>query len=168
MTNATTGQIDFGLWLLRLIAYLIDTLIIGIIVGIITSLLIATGVVSGTYGYFWFGSAFYVFTFPLIIGIIEVAYFIILEVWIGKTIGKKILGFEVQMENAQKITAYKSFIRNISKIYWPLLIIDWLIAVLTPGPDKRQKYSDRYAKTTVIQLRQPFVSPTPSSQPQQP
>lgn len=163
MTNST-GQVDFSLWLLRLIAYLIDTLIIGIVVGIIISLISTAAVLSGTYSYFWFGSAYYAFTFPLIIGIIEVAYFVILEVWIGGTAGKKILGFEVQMENSQKITAYKSLIRNISKIYWPFLVIDWLLAVLIPGPDKRQKYSDRFATTTVIQLKQPFASPPPSSQ----
>ncbi len=156
MTNSTTGQIDFNHWLLRLIAYIIDTLIVGIIVGIIISFTFSA--ISSTYSYFWFGPTFYIFTLPLIIGIIEVPFFIIFEIFFGATLGKRILGFEVQMKNGRKITAYKSLIRNITKIYWPILLIDWLIAVLTQGFDKRQKYSDRFAGTAIILVRLPFTS----------
>ncbi len=168
MTDSSSRHIDFNHWLLRLIAYVIDTLIIGIIVGIIMSFIIAAAYFIGAHGYFWLGAPFYVLTYPLTIGIVEVIYFIVLEVFIGATIGKKILGFEVQMKNDQKVTAYSSFIRNISKIYWLLLVIDWLLAVLIPGPDGHQKYSDRFARTIVIQVRQPFTSPPPSPQPQPP
>ena len=70
------------------------------------------------------------------------------------------------MVNGGKVTTEKAFIRNISKIFWPFLILDWLIGIATAG-DKRQKYTDRIAGTTVVQVRQAFQSATaaPSSTP---
>ena len=102
-----------------------------------------------------------------ILGIIEVLYFVFLEVsWDGATIGKKIMGLKVQMTNGSKVTFDKSLIRNISKIFWIFLILDWLLGVLSPGSDPRQKYTDRIAGTTVVQVSQPFASisstPAPS------
>ena len=102
-----------------------------------------------------------------IVGIVEVLYFVFFEVsWDGATIGKKIMGLKVQMTNGSKITFDKSFIRNISKIFWVFLILDWLLVVISPGSDPRQKYTDRIAGTTVVQVSQPFASisstPAPS------
>jgi hypothetical protein len=47
-------------------------------------------------------------------------------------------------------------------------LLDWVLGVVTPGPDQRQKYSDRIAGTTVVQVSQAFasVSPTPPAQSQ--
>jgi hypothetical protein len=42
-----------------------------------------------------------------------------------------------------------AFIRNISKVYWVLLILDVVGGFFTVG-DPRQKYSDRIARTTVV------------------
>jgi uncharacterized RDD family membrane protein YckC len=100
----------------------------------------------------------YVLLFPLIYGIFALLYFIIMETMMGATLGKKILGMQVQMTNGSKITFDKSFIRNISKLFAVFLILDWLIGILTPGPDPRQKYTDRMAGTTVISVRQAFAS----------
>ena len=96
--------------------------------------------------------------FPFILGIIEVLYFVILDVSWGATIGKRVIGLQVQMVNGGKVPFDKAFIRNISKIFWLFLILDWLIAIVTPGDDRRQKYTDRMAGTTVVQVRQAFQS----------
>ncbi len=61
------------------------------------------------------------------------------------------------MINGGKVTFDKSFIRNISKIYWLFLFLDWLIGIVTAGT-KRQKYTDRMAGTIVVQTKQPFAS----------
>jgi uncharacterized RDD family membrane protein YckC len=70
--------------------------------------------------------------------------------------------------NGNKVPFDKSFIRNITKVYGLFLFLDWLVAVITPGADKRQKYTDRIAGTTVVQARQAFASSTPPPPPPPP
>jgi uncharacterized RDD family membrane protein YckC len=106
--------------------------------------------------------------FFLTFGILSILYFIILDVYWGATIGKRVMGLEVQLVKGGRISLDKSFIRNISKIFIVFLFLDWLIAVVTPGSDRRQKYSDRYAGTTVVQIRQAFQSTAPSTPPPPP
>lgn len=76
---------------------------------------------------------------------------------------KKLLGFQVQMTNGGKVDFGKSFIRNISKIYPLFVLLDWIIGVVTPGVDGRQKYSDRIAGTTVVAIKQAFTATQPPS-----
>ncbi|MCW4003396.1 MAG: RDD family protein [Candidatus Bathyarchaeota archaeon] len=145
-------QIDWGHWVIRLVALIIDSLIIGIPTAIIWFAL--------TVSAFFFASAFFIFygawlILPLILGVLLLLYFMILDAYWGATIGKRLLGLHVQMANGGKVPFDKAFIRNISKIYWPFLLLDWLVGIVTPG-DKRQKYTDRIAGTTVIQTRQAF------------
>jgi len=89
-----------------------------------------------------------------------VLYFVFLDVYWGGTIGKRVMGLHVQMVNGGKVPIGKAFIRNISKIYWIFLLLDWLIGVATPGADRRQKYSDRIAGTTVVQTGRALVGST--------
>jgi uncharacterized RDD family membrane protein YckC len=90
-----------------------------------------------------------------------VLYFVILEVSWGATLGKRILGLHVQTTSGARVKFNQAFIRNISKIYWIFLLLDWLIAIATPGADRRQKYTDRIAGTTVVQSGQALASVTP-------
>jgi len=143
-------------WIYRLIALIIDSIITGIIGGIIFTIL---GVVA------WWGA---VLLLPFIYGIILVIYSAILEVsWNGMTVGKKILGLQVQTTSGGKVTFDKAFLRNISKIYWLLLLLDWLIGIVTPG-NKMQKYTDRMAGTVVVQRKQPFAGSNPPPPPPPP
>ena len=115
----------------------------------------------------WLGYG-YSLVFPFDVGILEVLYFAILEVAWGGTIGKRLLGLQVYMINGGKVTLDKAFIRNISKIYWIFLLLDWVIALIASGDDRRQKYSDRIAGTTVVQVSQAFASVAPTQLPTQP
>jgi uncharacterized RDD family membrane protein YckC len=156
-------QIDFGHWILRFIAFVIDSIIILIPTYIIWFFITVAIVFTGfflVYG-FWL---IYFFLF----GIIEVLYFTILDVAWGGTVGKRLLGFQVQTTSGGKVDFGKALIRNISKIYWIFLVLDWLIAIVTPGNDRRQKYTDRIAGTTVVQVRQTIqlgTSPAPAPAP---
>ncbi len=155
-----------GHWIWRLIAYIIDSIIIAIPTYIIYYIVLLSIFFSG--GVTGFVAAYgFALLFPFLFGIIEVLYFVILDVSWGATIGKRILGLQVQMTNGGKVTFDKAFIRNISKIFWLFLILDWLIGIATPGADKRQKYTDRIAGTTVVQAKQAFqsIAPPPSSPP---
>ena len=162
--TTNSGQLDLVHWIWRLIAYIIDSIIVLIptyIIWFAITLAIAFSPASflALYGLS--------LLFPFIFGIIEVLYFVVLDVSWGATIGKRVLGFQVQMVKGGKVPFDKAFIRNISKIYWIFLLLDWLIAVVTPGADRRQKYTDRIAGTTVVQVKQAFQSNVTSSPPTQ-
>jgi uncharacterized RDD family membrane protein YckC len=147
-------QIDWMHWIYRLIAYIIDSIIIAIptyIVWFIITLAVSFSPLS------FFAVYGIALVFPFIFGIIEVLYFAVLDVMWGATIGKRILGLQVQMVNGGKVPFGKAFIRNISKIYWIFLLLDWLIGIVSTG-DKRQKFTDRFAGTNVIQVKQAFGS----------
>jgi uncharacterized RDD family membrane protein YckC len=167
MTSSNnSGQIDFMHWIIRLIAYVIDAIIIfvvTVILGIIIALIAVAAIATGSvffYGGLWL-------TFGLF-GLLSILYFIILDVVWGGTIGKRLMGLEVQLEKGGRISYGKSFIRNISKIFPLFLFLDWLIAVVTAGNDKRQKLTDRWAGTTVAQIKQVFQSTSPSPTPSSP
>jgi uncharacterized RDD family membrane protein YckC len=162
-----TSEIDFNHWLYRLLAYIIDSIITAIPAYIIYWVL--QGIIWPSETIFGF-TYYYVpwwsyFLLPLIIGVIQLLYFAIMEVSSGATIGKKVLGFKVQMINGSKLEFGKAFIRNISKIYGLFLLLDWIIGIATPGADRRQKYTDRMAGTTVISLKQPFATAAPPPPP---
>ena len=148
-------------WIYRLIALIIDSIITGIIGYIIYILLVPLLFTSTTiFGITYLNIPWYagVFLLPFIYGIVLVLYSAFLEVsWGGMTLGKKILGLQVQTSSGGKVTFDKAFIRNISKIYWLLLFLDWLVGIVTPG-NKLQKYTDRIAGTVVVQTKQPFAS----------
>jgi uncharacterized RDD family membrane protein YckC len=157
--NRSSTQVDFGHWLLRFIALIIDSIPLSIIAYVIFWFAIVR---------FWFVTWEWILVFPFLYGIFALLYFIIMEVTMGATIGKKILGFEVQMTNGSKVTFDKSFIRNISKLFWLFLLLDWLVAIVTPGPDPRQKYTDRIAGTTVVATKQVFGGQSPPPPPPPP
>jgi uncharacterized RDD family membrane protein YckC len=149
-------QLDVGHWVLRLIALVIDAIIIGVIASILWSFIFVSMLVTGVL--FGYG---YPLIFPLIVGVLMVLYFAFFEVnWEGATLGKRLLGLKVQTTDGGKIGYDKSIIRNISKIYWILLLLDWIVAIATPGDDRRQKYTDRIAGTTVVQVSKAFESVT--------
>ena len=159
-----SGQLDLTHWIYRLIAYIIDSIIIGIPAAIIYFIIILAAVVANPFLLAW-GSWL---VLPFLLGILQLFYFMILDTAWGGTIGKRVLGLQVQMVNGNKVPFDKSFIRNITKIYGLFLFLDWLVAVITPGADKRQKYTDRIAGTTVVQARQAFASSTPPPPPPPP
>ena len=164
-----SSELDMNHWLYRLIAYIIDSLIIGIPIYLIYYFAIEPliwpryAVWNYTYSWApWYASWF---LFPLIFGLIEVLYFAFMESSSGSSIGKKLIGFRAQMTDGSKTNFGKAFMRNISKIFWPILLLDWLLGVVTPGQDRRQKYFDRMAGTTVVSFKQPFASTPPPPPP---
>jgi len=144
-----------GYWIWRFIAAIID----GILLAAVTYMLTLVLLPWMLFGWYMWG------TYPLIIGILEIAYFVLLETMMGASIGKMALGFRVTTLDGQKPTMDKSLIRNLSKIYWLLQLLDFLLGLLTPG-DPQQKYTDRIAGTRVvrggpIQMLSPRYPPPP-------
>lgn len=76
--------------------------------------------------------------------------------------GTRLLKLQVQMLNDGTVHFDKALIRNVSK-FFGLVIIDWIVAIATPGSNKHQKYTDRIAETTVVQVSQASPLPPPPS-----
>ncbi len=143
---AATDQINWNNWIYRLIAYIIDSIIIFVIAAIISF-----AAAFGVYALGW-GSL-------IIVGIIGILYFLyysIMDFAWGATLGKKIMGLSVQSANGQKLTFINAFIRNLSKIFWLFLFLDWLIGIVSTG-NKQQKFLDRVAGAVVIPRGQPIA-----------
>lgn len=156
MSTGSSSQSDMmNIWLMRFLALLIDSIIMGIIAYVIVIFVIFPLLFSGAWWWLGWGSWLFI---PLIMGLFEILYFTIMEVSSGATLGKKVIGLQVQTTSGGRVTFDKAFIRNISKIYWLFLLLDWLIAVASPGSDPRQKYTDRIAGTTVVSTKSGLLS----------
>ena len=156
-------QLDLGHWLLRLIALIIDSVILIVVAAIISFFGLVGILATSAFGFGIFGGIW--LAIWILYGIFAVLYFFVFDViWQG-TPGKLVLGLRVQTVKGARINYGQSFIRNISKIFTLFLLLDWLIGIATPG-DRRQKYMDRVAGTVVIQMNAPataaLAQPPPS------
>ena len=130
-------------WLRRLVAFIIDAIIVAIIVWILTFFIIIRG-------FAWF------FGWSFISGVFLLLYSSILEALRGATLGKELLKLRA-MNRQGNMDIGKALMRNISKIFWLILLLDVLIAFFTEGEPK-QRFMDRIANTTVDD-----VSPHPQT-----
>ena len=127
-------------WLRRLVAGIIDSVLISIISWIISVLTAIPALLLG--------GAFVIGGFSFLHGVLFFLYAGFLEYSQRATIGKQIMNLKVTTIEGNPATLDRTLIRNISKIHWILWLIDTLLGMATPG-DPYQKYSDRFAKTTV-------------------
>lgn len=130
-------------WIKRVIAFIIDSIIVSIGTAIVLILVLFPIFISNP------TSFFNIISFPFEMGILSVLYFVIAENAYGTTIGKQLLGLKVVTKTDKKINLEKAFIRNISKIHGLLLLLDIIGGILT-STDLLQKYSDRIAQTKVV------------------
>jgi len=80
--------------------------------------------------------------------LIILAYFVLAEALSERTIGKELMGLRVVRLDNKRLDLWSSFVRNLSKVAFMLLIVDVAVGLGTHG-DGRQKYSDRYIGTVV-------------------
>ena len=131
-------------WIERLVAYVIDAIIVYAVLAII---FFAVAVPAYLFG--GFGVGLFFGGFALIGGLIFVLYFTLLESTSGATIGKRIFKLRVKSKSGSNPTFAEAFIRNISKIYWILLLLDVIVG-LALSKGYQQKYSDQMMGTTVV------------------
>lgn len=89
-------------------------------------------------------------SFPFAMGLVYVVYFGVAESSYGCTVGKRLVGLRVVVLGGGRPSLERAFIRNISKVFWVLLVLDVVGGFFTVGDDPRQKFSDRIAGTTVV------------------
>ena len=141
-------------WARRLVALVIDAVIVSVtlaIIALVVSIpfLIGLGFPSTTVGTFpaWWGAWWGVWLGGAI-SLILFLYFLLAEGLYGRTIGKEIMGLRVERVDGKSLDFRSSLIRNISKLYWVLLLIDVAVGLGTHG-EMSQKWSDRYVGTKV-------------------
>ena len=136
-------------WLKRLIAIIIDSVIIAIIVGII---FVAVAAMIALPGYFVGGFAPFAVLFggfTVVVGILLILYFPLAEATRGATIGKSAMKLKVVGKSGGNPDFVEAFVRNVSKIYWLLLLLDVIVGLATQK-GYQQKFSDHLMGTSVV------------------
>jgi uncharacterized RDD family membrane protein YckC len=135
-----------GHWISRLVAFVIDAIIVAVVLGII-------GIVLAIPLLFIGGIAavvsLFAGIFSVINGIVLVFYFAITEAVSGASIGKHIMGLKVRTTTGGAPTFAQTLVRNISKIYWLLLLLDVIVGLAT-SKRYNQKLSDAFMGTEVV------------------
>jgi uncharacterized RDD family membrane protein YckC/ribosomal protein S27AE len=126
-------------WFRRFFAFVVDIALVAVIAFFI-------GIPLG------FLAWIFTWVSPLFWGVIWFLYSVILEAALGGTVGKKVLALRV-VAIGQNLDLVHTVVRNVPKIYIPLLVLDVFVAIFTQG-DPRQRLFDRIAGTTVTRVDQ--------------
>jgi len=132
-------------WIRRFIAMVIDAIITGIVGWLFSLPFQITGIPAGGFAFF------------LIWGIIWFIYASFAESSLGWTIGKQVVNLKVRTVEGRIPPMDIALIRNISKIFWLLYLLDAIVGLATPG-EPTQKYTDRIAGTIVISVTPPTTT----------
>lgn len=138
-------------WVKRVIAYAIDAIVVYVVIFLVAAAVAIPSFFASVFvpGYSSPAVAFGALLGPLA-GLILVLYFTLAEATYGKTIGKSVMGLRVAVDgSSRRPNVGLSFFRNLSKIYWILLLLDVILGLaLDPGYDR--KWSDKYLGTRVV------------------
>jgi uncharacterized RDD family membrane protein YckC len=127
---------------LRFVAFVIDAVILfalGYLIAVATGETTEEGFeLTGPSALAWFVLAF--------------AYYIVLEVLLGGTVGKLLTGLRVRKADGSRLDWPSSVVRNVLRIVdgIPFLLPYLLGAIFVWTSDKRQRLGDRVANTVVV------------------
>jgi uncharacterized RDD family membrane protein YckC len=130
-------------WIRRLVAYIIDSILVAVAAGILLFIIRLPFYIANPFG------LIDPFIFPFTLGLLLVPYSILTEMYRGATFGKGLMGLEVVTKSGENPSFEQALIRNISKIYGLLLILDFFGGLII-SQGVNQKYSDRIADTNVF------------------
>lgn len=123
----------------RFWAFIIDFIVITALMWILSVVIYPLIIVTGYFTIFNY--------WIILLALLIICYFTYLEGHYKKTIGKSLVGIEVNAIDGN-LTYKKTFIRNISKILWVPVLIDLLLGKLIKGSSLR--ILDKYAHTEVV------------------
>jgi uncharacterized RDD family membrane protein YckC len=132
-------------WVERIVAFFIDAIIVYIVLGILAGAFAAPFFFVGGIGAM---AAMFAGIFSFFAGVVLVLYFSLIESYSGTSLGKRAMGLVVRSKTGKSPTLVEAFTRNISKIYWVLLVLDVIVGLATTK-EYTQKVSDRFAGTYV-------------------
>jgi uncharacterized RDD family membrane protein YckC len=140
-----------GYWINRVIAYVIDAVIVFVPLWILTFFIAFSYFFMGGFGFYsFYGFAFGTFTW--LWGVLFILYNAFMESSSGASFGKRFMGLKVVGKSGANPNFGDAFIRNLSKIYWLLLILDVIVG-LAVSKEYSQKYSDHFLGTKVVSSR---------------
>ena len=122
-------------WLRRFVAIIIDWIIVFAPISIIFHSLA---------GFSWFFSWWWV-------GAVLFFYAALFDSAIGGTIGKYLMRLKAVPLSGQLSTS-QAILRNATKVFPALLLVDWIVGMAIDTHDPRQKWTDQMAKTSVIRF----------------
>lgn len=136
-------------WFERIVAFVIDAAIVYLVVGIVAfafalPFFFTTGITAML--------SMIAGAFSLVAGIVLVLYFSIFEVSSGTSFGKTVMGLLVRSKEDRNPNFGEAFVRNLSKVYWILLLLDIIVGLAT-SKEYTQKFSDRFVGTSVVKRR---------------
>lgn len=126
-------------WGKRLVAMFIDVAIIW------GPIYIFMAIIGWMIGFAWFMGA-------VVIGFVWFLYSAFLEYANGATIGKMIMGLKV-VPTEGRLELYNTMMRNLVKVFALFLVVDFVLSLISETTDARQRFTDRMAKTTVIEQK---------------
>lgn len=124
-------------WLRRLVAIIIDSIIIFAPISFLFHFL----GMSWFFPWWWAGAVLFL-------------YAALFDSIIGGTVGKMLVQLKAVSVTGQLNTS-QALMRNVSKVFAPLLLLDWIIGMAVDTRDPRQKWTDQLARTSVIKYGQP-------------
>ncbi len=139
----------------RIIAGIVDYIIIGIIAAVISFFAFAPLMITGPlwmtggFPWGWFGGIFGILGLLWLLWLIYFTYF---EGTSGQTIGKKLINIKVIKDNGSKCDFGPALVRNILRIIDHLPFLYILGIILIAATDKRQRLGDMLAGTIVIKV----------------
>ena len=131
-------------WFRRLIGLVIDVIIVVVALAIIALVLFVPLTIEGIQAQFVIFGAFTFYS-----GALLVVYFTLAEAYWGGTVGRRAVSLRTVGPQGRAPTLAEAAIRNVSKIYWLLLLLDVVIGLATSKTYTR-KYSDTFARTDVV------------------
>ncbi|MFQ6054243.1 MAG: RDD family protein [Candidatus Bathyarchaeia archaeon] len=135
-------------WTSRLVAYIIDSIVVGAATFFAGWVLLFPRIIEsllrGSWS-MWRGG----FSLPFSMGVVQVIYFTLVEGGYGSSIGKQVMGLKVVDAEGSRPSFADALVRNISKVFWGLLVLDILIGFLSRA-DPQQKFTDQIAGTWVV------------------
>lgn len=138
-------------WVRRTVAYIIDWIMVSVVTAILSLIAyIAMGISTAAFGRnFFVPFSFVGFGILGLSALLFLLYFTVAEGTYHTTIGKILMGLHVATSDGSPMNLEKAFIRNISKVYWLLLLLDLIggfFMKVRPG----QRFLDSLANTIVV------------------
>ena len=125
-------------WLKRIVAIVFDAVLIYVPIMIFVSMLSERGFVSA----------------GLLSGIVLFLYSSLFDYAVGGTVGKMIMQMK-SVSTGGAMSMSQSLMRNVTKIFVLLLLLDWIVGLAVETRDPRQKWTDQVGHTSVIVYNRP-------------
>ncbi len=136
----------------RIVAGIIDYVIIGIVAGVLAIFLVVPWALMGGgmmrgFDWGWFSGMFGIMGVMWLLWLVYFTYF---EGSSGQTIGKRFTNIRVVKDDGTRCDFVSAFIRNLLRIVDHLPTLYILGIILIAATDKRQRLGDMLGKTIVI------------------